>query len=131
MACIEIPSDRRLSKRIADGEYEDCMHWAEGEARRWRFGWGKGTLEEGEEEEVGGVGRDFRWRRWRGLEMELRREMRLLEGKAGMDQGGQQGEIVVVDEERAEVGTKAEGVSAYSVRLPASRSLAQGPNTRA
>lgn len=76
MACVELPSDRKLRKRIADGEYVDCSHWAEGEERRWRFGDGRGTLQEGEEEVVGDVGPDFRWRKWLGKEEELRKELR-------------------------------------------------------
>jgi hypothetical protein len=76
MACIELPSDRKLRKRIADGEYADCSHWAEGEERRWRFGDGRGVLQEGEEVVVGGVGPDFRWRNWLGKGEELRNELR-------------------------------------------------------
>jgi len=76
MACIELPSDRKLRKRIEDGEYADCSHWAEGEERRWRFGDGRGVLQEGEEVVVGDIGPDFRWRRWLGKEGELRNELR-------------------------------------------------------
>jgi hypothetical protein len=76
MACIELPSDRKLRKRIADGEYADCSHWAEGEERRWRFGDGRGILQEGEEVVVGDVGPDFRWRKWLGKGEELRNELR-------------------------------------------------------
>ena len=75
MACIELPSDRKLRKRIGDGEYADCSHWAEGEERRWRFGDGRGTLQEGEVVVVGDVGPDFRWRKWLGKEGELRKEL--------------------------------------------------------
>ena len=129
ISCIEFPADRKLSKRIAEGEYEDCMHWAEGEERRWRFGFGvswsgvdgrgkgkgKGMeLEEGEEEEVGGVGKEFRWRRWQGLERELRREMEVLEGRAEGDQDGEE-EVAEVDGRGAKAA--GEGVSAYSVGL--------------
>lgn len=103
------------------------MHWAEGEERRWRFGFGvswsgvdgrdkgkgKGMeLEEGEEEEVGGVGKDFRWRRWQGLERELRREMEVLEGRAEGDQDGEE-EVVEVEGQGAKAA--GGGVSAYSV----------------
>jgi hypothetical protein len=75
IACIEIPSDRGLKRRIAEGEYEECFHWAEGEKRRWRIGRAGGAEEEGEEI-VGGVSKEFRWRKWRGLEKELRIEMK-------------------------------------------------------
>lgn len=107
VSCVEIPSDRRIKRQIADGEYQDCMHWAEGEARRWRFGRGTGKLEEGEETKVGGVGEDFRWRRWKGLTKELRREMARLEGMNDADQDGTKDVMV---------GTGKTGeVSAYSV----------------
>lgn len=77
MACVEIPGDRKLAKRIAEGEYQDCSHWAEGEARRRRFGFGRGgELEDDEPLEIGEVGSDFRWRKWGGLEKELREEMK-------------------------------------------------------
>ena len=70
-----MPGDRALQRKIAEGEYQDCSAWAEGETRRWRFGFGKGQMENDEQTDVGGVGRDFRWRKWRGLERELRKEM--------------------------------------------------------
>ncbi|ORX34647.1 hypothetical protein BD324DRAFT_634335 [Kockovaella imperatae] len=77
MACVEIPPDRQLTRRIQAGEYQDCSHWAEGEDRRWRFGLGRGGKVRHEEpREVGGVGESFRWRVWRGLDKELRKEMR-------------------------------------------------------
>jgi len=75
MACIELPSDRKLRKRIADGDYVDCSHWAEGEGRRWRLGDGKNHYQAGEEVVVGGVGPDFRWRKWLGKDRELRNEL--------------------------------------------------------
>ncbi|WWC58067.1 uncharacterized protein I303_100602 [Kwoniella dejecticola CBS 10117] len=104
MACLEMPSDRKLKKKILDGEYTDCSRWSIGEARRWKFGFGKGgeSVPEGEEEELGGVTKDFRWRRWRGLEKELRREMR------------QRGELVEMDARPVET-VLPEGVSAYSL----------------
>ncbi|WWD05883.1 hypothetical protein V865_003967 [Kwoniella europaea PYCC6329] len=104
MACIEIPSDRRLKKRISDGEYTDCSHWLEGEARRWKFGFGKGgdNIPENEPEDLGRVTKEFRWRRWRGLERELRREMK------------QRGELVEMDARPVE-RVIPEGVSAYSL----------------
>nr|XP_019048667.1 hypothetical protein I302_02440 [Kwoniella bestiolae CBS 10118]OCF27597.1 hypothetical protein I302_02440 [Kwoniella bestiolae CBS 10118] len=104
MACIEIPSDRKLKKRISDGEYTDCSHWMEGEARRWKFGFGKGgdVLPEGEPHVIGGVSKDFRWRRWRGLEKELRSEMK------------KRGELVEMDSRPVE-RVIPEGVSAYSL----------------
>ena len=77
MACVEISSDRKLSKQIAEGEYQDCKRWAQGEARRRRFGDGcEPSLAENEPQKVGGVGQDFRWRKWDGLNKELRREMK-------------------------------------------------------
>lgn len=75
MVCIELPSDRKLRKRIADGDYVDCSHWEEGEERRWRFGDGRNSYMRGEEVVVGGVGPDFRWRKWMGLDRELRNEL--------------------------------------------------------
>ena len=84
-------------------------------------------MEEGEEEEVGGVGQGFRWRRWRGLERELRREMELLGEKAAGDQDGEDDdEEVGLDAEDRKQGAegvggeegakkKGEGVSTYSV----------------
>ncbi|WVR03452.1 hypothetical protein IAU60_000443 [Kwoniella sp. DSM 27419] len=102
IACVEMSSDRKLKKRIIDGEYTDCSWWKDGEARRWRFGRGQGgDLADGEEERVGGVGKDFRWRRWRGLEKELRREMRL------------RGELIERDHMTVERPEKVEGASAY------------------
>lgn len=90
LACVEIPSDRKQSRRIAEGEYRDCTKWAVGEARRQRFGTGRGReLKAGELEQVGGVGSDFRWRMWGGLNRELKREMKrrgeLIEKKPGPD----------------------------------------------
>ncbi|WWC66882.1 uncharacterized protein I206_100789 [Kwoniella pini CBS 10737] len=104
MACIELPSDRRLRKRISDGEYTDCSRWSDGETRRWKYGFGTGPkiLPEGEEEEIGGVTKEFRWRRWRGLNKELRREMR------------QRGELVEMDARPLEA-IIPEGVTAYSL----------------
>lgn len=49
---------------------------AEGEERRWRFGSGEGVYQIGEQAVVGGVGPDFRWRKWLGIDRELRREMK-------------------------------------------------------
>ena len=105
IACVEMPSDRAIKRRIAEGEYQDCSHWKEGEARRWRFGRGRGgVLAEGEEEYVGGVGADFRWRKWRGLEKELRIEMR------------KRGELIEQDSRpQPTAQVLPEGVSAYSV----------------
>ena len=90
LACVEIPNNRKQSRRIAEGEYQDCTKWAAGEARRQRFGFGRGAeLKEGELEQVGGVGSDFRWRRWVGLNRELQREMKShgarIERKSGPD----------------------------------------------
>jgi len=76
MACVEIPANRALSKRISEGEYQDCIYWARGEERRWKFGFGRGVEKETADEiETWGIGSDFRWRRWRGLKKELRREL--------------------------------------------------------
>lgn len=76
MAAVEIPSDRKLMRSIADGEYQDCSWWGAGEARRRRFGHGESNLELGEQAVVGGVGPDFRWRKWKGLSRELRSELK-------------------------------------------------------
>ncbi|WRT63660.1 uncharacterized protein IL334_000583 [Kwoniella shivajii] len=105
MACIEMPSDRKLKKRISDGEYIDCSKWSQGEWRRWKYGFGKGgDIPPDEDEFIGGVGKDFRWRRWRGLEKELRSEMR------------RRGELVEMDARPTQqVITVPEGVSAYSL----------------
>lgn len=84
-------------------------------------------LDPDEPEYIGGVGKDFRWRKWRGLEAELRREMRMLERRLGGDQEGdweEDGE----DEDDAEGagegeggkrenGVLPEGVSAYRVSI--------------
>lgn len=102
MACVEMPSDRRLLRRIADGEYQDRADWAEGEDWRWKFGRNEGVLGEGERAVVGGVGPDFRWRRWQGLARELRREMK------------SRGELNVRDM-RPELVQQGGEVSAYSV----------------
>lgn len=104
MACVEMPSDRKIRKKISDGDYEDCSHWAAGEVRRWRFGDGEGAYEQGEEVLIGGVGPDFRWRKWRGIQNELRREMRL------------RGELNEVDMRVTRSTAAEEGVSEYSVR---------------
>ncbi|RXK39113.1 hypothetical protein M231_03618 [Tremella mesenterica] len=104
MACVEMPSDRALKRRIAEGEYQDCSHWLQGETRRWRFGLGRGgELQEDEPTHVGGVGPDFRWRKWRGLEKELRAEMR----KRGL--------LNEMDSRRDTVITPSEEASAYSL----------------
>lgn len=77
MACVEVPNDRKVARQIADGEYEDRSWWTEGEERRRRFGRGDGgELGNDEKRYIGGVGEEFRWRRWRGLEKELRAEMK-------------------------------------------------------
>ena len=107
VACVEMPSDRGLRRRIAEEEYQDCTQWQEGEARRWRFGWGRGGhLAKDEPEETGGVGESFRWRKWKGLEKELRKEMR------------KRGELIEFDSrpEQQEQRKILPGVSAYSVR---------------
>lgn len=81
MACVEISTKRPIRRDIDDGKYIDCENWAEGEARRWRFGRGAGgDLEEGEEAVVGGVGADFRWRPWLGQKREARRVQSLRRG---------------------------------------------------
>lgn len=90
MACVEMPTDRQLRKRIAEGEYVDCEHWWEGEERRWRFGRGQGENKEGEEEDLGGVTKEFRWRKWRGLEKELRAEMKQRGEMNSRDKAGNQ-----------------------------------------
>lgn len=64
MAAIEIRTDRMSRRAIDNGEYVDCRHWAEGEERRWRFGNGKGKLQEGDEAMIGDVGPDFRWKKF-------------------------------------------------------------------
>lgn len=113
MTCVEIPSDRRLKKRIADGEYADCMHWAEGEARRWKYGWGTGGEGEGEEEYEGGISKRFRWRKWKGLEKELRRELTRRGEMNDADQEGKEDVVVAGPNQGAH---RAEGEpSAYSV----------------
>lgn len=94
MACVEMPFNRQLTKRIAEGEYGDCEHWWEGEERRWRVGHGKGNVKEGEEYEVGGVTKEFRWRKWRGLEKELRKEMKQRGESNKRDKAGAQQPIV-------------------------------------
>jgi hypothetical protein len=98
-----MPSDRKIRKRIADGQYADCSHWAEGEERRWRFGDGTNLYQQGEEVTVGGVGPDFRWRKWRGLNHERRDELKKLGELTEADTKG----TTVVEEEG----------SAYSVRI--------------
>ncbi|ORY34354.1 hypothetical protein BCR39DRAFT_517877 [Naematelia encephala] len=105
MACVEMPSDRKLLRRIAEGGYQDYTHWREGEERRWRFGHGRGgNLAVGDEELVGEVGEDFRWRRWSGSNKALRREMR------------KRGELNERDARPATpVQQTTEGVSAYSL----------------
>jgi hypothetical protein len=85
-----MPGDRKLNKRIAEGEYTDVTHWWEGEERRWRFGHGKGALKEGEEEDVGGVTEHFRWREWMGLAKESRRELKTRKGSIERDTKGRQ-----------------------------------------
>ncbi len=62
LAAIEVRTERAVRRAIDAGEYIDCTSWAEGEERRWRFGWGTGELADGEEAVVGGVGPDFRWK---------------------------------------------------------------------
>ncbi|CAK9781349.1 hypothetical protein CC85DRAFT_282836 [Cutaneotrichosporon oleaginosum] len=62
LAAIEVRTERAVRRAIDAGEYIDCTHWAAGEERRWRFGWGNGVLEEGEEAVVDGIGPDFRWK---------------------------------------------------------------------
>jgi hypothetical protein len=62
-------------RQITDGEYLDCSDWGEGEARRWRIGDGKNVYQQGEEVIVGGVGPDFRWRKWLGIHRELKNEL--------------------------------------------------------
>ncbi|WVQ93850.1 hypothetical protein IAU59_000928 [Kwoniella sp. CBS 9459] len=107
IACVEMPSDRKLKRRILEGEYTDCSAWAKGEERRWKIGRGKGgELPPEEPWYLGGVRRDFRWRKWKGLEKELRREMRL------------RGELNDRDTRATAVETAIvvpEGVSAYSL----------------
>ncbi|OCF40078.1 hypothetical protein I317_06091 [Kwoniella heveanensis CBS 569] len=105
IACVEVPSDRKLKRRILEGEYTDCSAWSKGEERRWKIGKGKGgDLPPEEPWYLGGVGKDFRWRKWKGLERELRREMRL------------RGELNDRDiRPVAETQVVPEGVSAYSL----------------
>ncbi|WVF66228.1 hypothetical protein IAT40_000968 [Kwoniella sp. CBS 6097] len=105
IACVEMPSDRKLKRRILEGEYTDCFSWSKGEERRWKIGRGKGgDLPPEEPWYLGGVGRDFRWRKWKGLEKELRREMRL------------SGELNDRDiRPVVETAVVPEGVSAYSL----------------
>lgn len=64
LAAIVIRTDRMTRRAIDHGEYTDCTRWAAGEERRWRFGHGDGMLQEGEAEEVGGVGPSFRWKEY-------------------------------------------------------------------
>ncbi|KAK4685295.1 hypothetical protein P7C73_g4859, partial [Tremellales sp. Uapishka_1] len=105
MACVEMPSDRGLRKAIERGDYQDCSRWLEGEARRWIYGSGRRVAElKGlvEGEGAGGVSEDFQWRKWRGLEKELRSEMR------------KRGELIRRDQNpEVEVSTTQE----YSVRI--------------
>lgn len=111
MACVQIPSDRRLRRLIAEGAYTDCSDWSEGEQRRWRWGLGLASgadLAEDERPVVGGVAPDFRWRRWRGLRKELAAERDGLEGREQADRG----DILAHP-------APADGVSAYSVSLDA------------
>lgn len=104
MACVQVPSDRRLRRLISEGVYVDCSDWSIGEARRWRWRDGDGeTLQQGERAVVGGVAPDFRWRRWRGLRKELAAERASLEDEVGMERANR------------EVSMSQEGVSAYSV----------------
>lgn len=111
MACIMPPSDRKIRRRIADGEYHDCESWGEGEERRWHFGDGKNEYREGEAVLVGGVAPDFRWRKWLGIQKELRREL------------VQRGELNEIDM-RVTRSTVEEGVSDYSVSLSLDRNNA-------
>lgn len=104
IACVEMPTDRGLKKRIAEGEYTDAIHWWEGEDRRWKVGNGTSGIAEGEEAEIGGVTKDFRWRKWLGLEKELRKEMKARNNLNKADKRG-----VAVQEVEGES-------SAYSVR---------------
>ena len=106
IACIEVPADRQLARRIQEGEYADCEEWWVGEERRWRFGQGDGVLVVGEALEVGGVTADFRWRKWRGLERELKKEMKQVTQSNKMDKAG-------VETPAAKSGE----VSAYSVSV--------------
>lgn len=113
MTCVEIPSDRRLKKRITDGEYADCTHWAEGESRRWKYGWGKGGEGEGEEEYEGGISKKFRWRKWKGLEKELRRELTRRGEMNDADQEGKE-DVAMAGPSQGSQRVKGEP-SAYSV----------------
>jgi hypothetical protein len=101
MACVEIPADRRVRKRIAEGAYVDRSWWSVGEERRWRFGYGEGVLEPGERPVVGGVAPDFRWREWRGVKEELRAERKQIDDLIDKDMRAEQ--------------NQDQGVSAYSL----------------
>lgn len=101
MACVEIPADRKVRKRIAEGAYVDRTAWSVGEERRWRFGYGEGVLELGERPVVGGVAPDFRWREWRGVKEELRAERRLIDD--------------LIDKDMRADQSQDQGVSAYSL----------------
>lgn len=92
MAAVEMPSDRKLLRSIADGEYQDCLWWGEGEAQRRRFGSGQSVLQLGEKAIVGGVGPDFRWRRWKGLAKELRSELNKRDKVDARDRAEPQGD---------------------------------------
>lgn len=75
LACVEIPSDRRIQRMIDDGAYADCTAWSAGEDRRWRFGDGSGVLADGEEVGVvDGVADTFRWRSWEDILREFEPE---------------------------------------------------------
>jgi hypothetical protein len=88
IACVEMPADRQLARRIQIGDYADCEEWWVGEERRWRFGHGNGVLAEGEPVELGGVTPHFRWRKWRGLKNELMKEMKQVTQSNKMDKAG-------------------------------------------
>jgi hypothetical protein len=90
MACVEIPADRKLRKRIAEGAYVDRTWWSMGEERRWRFGYGEGVLEQGERPVVGGVAPNFRWREWRGVQEELRAERKQIDDLIDKDMRAEQ-----------------------------------------
>lgn len=64
LAAVEVRTDRMTRRAIDHGEYTDCMDWAVGEDRRWRFGDGEGELQPGEQPVVGDVGPDFRWKQY-------------------------------------------------------------------
>jgi hypothetical protein len=108
MACIELPSDRRIRRRIAEGEYTSCADWELGEARRWYLGDGMNRYQAGEEVLIGGVGPDFRWRKWMGLNKELRNELVRRGEMNDVDARGTRSTVVL-----------EEGVSSYSVRRTA------------